>query len=104
MTCEHLKPLEDAILAAGIRVTFRGQAWSQNCREWVYFDAFLDTAAVRELMAFPACVEDHAHRGTHDGQERGLVCTDCHDAIMGRYDPTPGLAVFPPASGTPSAS
>lgn len=104
MTCEHLFSLERALLAAGIRVRFRGQAWSQNCREWVYFDVFLDTAAVRALLALPTCVEDHAHRGTHDGQERGLLCTTCHDAIMGRYEPTPGLPRFPAVSGSPSSS
>jgi len=94
MTCEHLKPLEQAIMTCGIRETFRGEAWSQNCREWVYFDCFIDTAAVRHLFAFPSCVADHSHRGTHDGQERGFVCSDCHDAIMGRYEPSSGVTVF----------
>jgi hypothetical protein len=42
MTCEHLLPLEEALLAEGIRETSRGQAWSENCREWVYFDCRLD--------------------------------------------------------------
>jgi hypothetical protein len=27
----------------------------------------------------------HAHLGTHDGQEYGLVCEQCHDAIMGLH-------------------
>ncbi len=94
MTCEHLKALEQAILARGIRETSRGQAWSKNCREWVYFDCWLDTAALRKAFALPACVEEHVHRGTHDGQERGLVCSSCHDAVMGRIDPTPGLPEF----------
>jgi hypothetical protein len=93
MTCEHLRLLEDAIIAAGIPETFRGQAWSDNCREWVYFDCFIDIEAVRKRFSLAACVHDHIHRGTHDGQERGLECTECHDGIMGSY--APGPRVFP---------
>jgi hypothetical protein len=94
MVCEHLRPLEELLIARGIRVTFRGQAWSMNCREWVYFDCFLDTNAIRKAMTFPVYVQDHAHRGTHDGEERGLVCTQCHDAIIGLYEPVTGKLIF----------
>jgi hypothetical protein len=83
MVCEHLSHLEAEIMAQGIKETFRGQAWSKNCREWVYFDCFFDNQLLRRRLAFSACVVDHEHRGTHDGQESGFVCTECHDAIMG---------------------
>ena len=83
MVCEHLRELEERMLAAGLRVTFRGQAWSRNCREWVYFDCLLDRAAIRETIEFAPCVKDHEHLGTHDGAEAGFVCQECHDAIMG---------------------
>src|SRR5215813_6160941 len=95
MVCEHLAPLEQALIDRGIVVTFRGQAWSMNCREWVYFDCFLDAPAIRKQLSFPECVQDHSHRGTHDGQERGLVCTLCHDGIMGLYEPARGKLIFP---------
>ena len=94
MTCEHLRPLEQAILARGIRETFRGQAWSLNCREWVYFDCFIDAESVRRRFTLAECVQEHQHRGTHDGQERGFVCSQCHDGIMGNYDLRPHAAVF----------
>lgn len=94
MTCDHLRALEQAIIARGIRETFRGQAWSQNCREWVYFDCFIDTTAVRRAFDLPSCVAEHSHRGTHDGQERGFVCSVCHDGILGRYEPVAGCTVF----------
>ena len=94
MTCEHLLPLEQAIIARGIPETFRGQSWSLNCREWVYFDCFIDLESVRSRFTLADCVHDHVHRGTHDGQERGFVCSQCHDGIMGRYDETPGAVVF----------
>jgi len=83
MVCEHLKALEEEMIASGMAITFRGQAWSKNCREWVYFDCFIDRQAIRERVDLPACVEDHEHLGTHDGQESGFRCVQCQDGIMG---------------------
>jgi hypothetical protein len=83
--CEHLAELEQALIEAGVRVTFRGKPWSTCCREWVYFTCWLDRPAIRERFSLADCVIDHDHRGTHDGQEAGLVCNVCHDAIMGAH-------------------
>ena len=94
MLCEHLKQLEDAILKHGARETFRGKPWSQNCREWVYFDCYIDTDAVSKAFPLPTCVKIHAHRGTHDGEERGFVCHECWDAVIGSYEPKPGMLIF----------
>lgn len=95
MLCEHLRHVEQAILASGIRETARGQVWSMNCREWAYFDGYIDTAAVRKAFELASCVQDHTHRGTHDGSEHGLVCDACQDAVMGTVDPLPGRPIFP---------
>jgi deoxyribodipyrimidine photolyase len=86
MTCEHLRQLEQGLVEAGVPITFRGQAWSSNCREWVYFACWLDRAAIRNRLKLADCVHDHDHRGTHNGQEAGFVCADCHDAIMGIHE------------------
>jgi hypothetical protein len=86
MVCRHLAELERALIDAGVEVTYRGQAWSSNCREWVYFKCWLDRAAVRARMKFDDCVTDHEHCGTHDGQEAGFVCSQCHDGIMGVHE------------------
>jgi hypothetical protein len=94
MLCEHLHPLEQLFLTRGIREIYRGRAWSSNCREWVYFDCYIDTQAVLARMSLADCVHEHVHRGTHDGEERGLVCTQCRDAIMGHYEAKPGLPVI----------
>jgi hypothetical protein len=85
VVCEHLRHLETEILARGVTETFRGQAWSRNCREWVYFDCYFDLPALRQRFMFDPCVADHVHLGTHDGQEAGLECTQCKDAIMGHH-------------------
>ena len=95
MVCEHLSMVEKAILDAHIPVTFRGQAWSKNCREWVYFDAYLYTKRIIEEFHLSEFVIEHSHRGTHDGQEHGLVCTKCHDAIMGLHQPMGSNRTFP---------
>lgn len=95
MTCQHLNELEAAIQARGIRETFRGKAWSDNCREWVYFDCYIDLAAVRRRFNVPSCVREHTHLGTHNGAERGFVCGECHDGIMGAYEQRGGIVVFP---------
>ena len=83
MICEHLKLLENDLVAAGVRETYRGQAWTHNCREWVYFDCYLDRDSIRKRLDLPDVVQDREHCGTHDGQESGFYCTQCHDGIMG---------------------
>lgn len=85
MVCEHLKQLETELIEAGVRETYRGSTWGKNCREWVYFDCYLDLESLRGRIPFDSCVQDHMHLGTHDGQESGLQCTECCDAIMGYH-------------------
>jgi len=63
MVCEHLQPLEAELQAAGVRETFRGKPWSANCREWVYFDCYLDKTSIRKRMQLAGCVVDHEHLG-----------------------------------------
>jgi hypothetical protein len=86
MVCEHLRKLEEDIIAAGIAETARGQLWSENCREWVYFDCFIDRERVEARYDFAECVKYHEHRGTHDGCEAGFECTECKDGVMGVHE------------------
>jgi hypothetical protein len=95
MLCNHLRPVEDALKQAGAKELSRGQAWAKNCREWVYVDLHLDTATILAKFKLPALVEEHVHHGTHDGSERGIVCTEHQDAIMGPVDPSPDRPSFP---------
>lgn len=83
MTCSHLKTLETELLAAGIRETYRGTPWSQNCREWVYFDVVLDTASLAARLRFDPCVEISENLDPKSGTERGFYCRQCQDAVMG---------------------
>jgi hypothetical protein len=41
-------------------------------------------------LAFTDFVQDHVYGDPKAGQERGFVCDEHHDAIMGLYEPDPG--------------
>lgn len=84
LVCEHLRALEDHLRGKGVQVTFAGQAWSSNCRHWVYFDAVLDCDALRKEFGLAGCVTVHQNDDPRSGTEKGLVCDVHHDAIMGR--------------------
>jgi hypothetical protein len=94
MICEHLQQLERELKNAGIKETFRGQAWSHNCREWAYFDCHLDLHSIRQRIKFAECVIDHENADPHSGTERGLVCAEHYDAIIGSLDEIEGKPVF----------
>lgn len=83
MVCRHLVALERALLDAGATVTYRGQAWTRNCREWVYFDVALNLAAIRARFALGPEIEAHENTDPRSGLEAGFVCSACHDAVMG---------------------
>lgn len=84
MLCACLAPLEREIIASGAVETSRGQAWSRNCREWVYFDLVFDIEALTSRFSFPPSVATHENTDPKSGLERGLVCNQHHDAVMGR--------------------
>lgn len=83
--CEHLRVAEEYIRNQGGRVVSSGQPWSANCHIWVYFDTILDGDSLIKGLGLASCVQTHDHRGTHDGSERGIVCTVHHDGIMGPH-------------------
>ena len=86
MVCAHLRPLEQELISLGIQETFRGQAWTENCREWVYFYCVLDLATLRKRLALPYCVVEHINDDPRTGRERGFVCNQHHDGIIGGYE------------------
>jgi hypothetical protein len=85
MLCRHLAELERQLIDAGIPLTFRGQAWTDNCREWVYFACWLDRPALRQRLHLEEFVVDHDNDDVRSGRESGLVCSRCHDGIVGAH-------------------
>lgn len=93
--CEHLQPIEQYIKSKEVAETFRGQAWSNNCREWVYFDCVLDAESLKEKINAPACIIVHEYLDNRAGNEKGLICDCCQDGIMG-YHPDSAVAKTKP--------
>ncbi len=87
MTCEHLNPLEKELASICVKEVYRGKPWSDNCREWVYYDCvFTDLEkTISRFQLNKEIVQIHSHLGTHDGREHGLFCTQCKDGIMGKH-------------------
>jgi hypothetical protein len=81
--CEHLRALEDELVAGNRKITFAGQAWSSNCRHWVYVDEVLDCEALIRRLKLGAGVTVHSNHDPRSGRERGLVCGPCKDAVVG---------------------
>lgn len=81
--CEHLIELEKAIKEKGIKETFRGQAWTDNCREWVYFDCLLALEKLKLRFNFADCVIVQINNDSRSGMEAGFYCSLCKDAVMG---------------------
>ena len=103
MVCEHLRDLEEALIRRGYPVAYRGQTWTRNCREWVYFDCTLVLEDIRRIFSFEACVQDHVHRGTHEGSEQGFVCHEHWDAVVGALPDGSPRREFHGADRTPGS-
>ena len=83
--CEHLALLEAALKAKGVKETYRGQPWSNNCREWAYFDCILNPAILREKYRLPEFIIYHTNDDPRSGTEAGFLCEKCHDGIIGHH-------------------
>jgi hypothetical protein len=83
LVCEHLRELEQELIEAGIKETARGQVWTENCSEWVYFDVVLDIKSLLARFDFDKCVTVHENLDPRSGTERGFYCNQCQDGVMG---------------------
>ena len=81
--CEHLQTLDDEITQKGIKETFRGEAWSSNAREWVYYECVLNLDEIQRRYNFPDFVKIHINNDNRSGMEAGFYCELCKDAVMG---------------------
>jgi hypothetical protein len=81
--CEHLAGLETELKNRGIKETFRGKAWSENSREWVYYDCVLGIDKLRRKFNFPDSVKIQINDDNKLGMEAGFYCELCKDGIMG---------------------
>jgi hypothetical protein len=94
--CEHLQAADKYVRDLGAHVISAGRPWSTNCRIWIYFDTLLDCERLIKGLGLAPCVQIHDHRGTHDGSERGIVCTIHNDGVMGAHpeDASPAAKII----------
>lgn len=83
--CEHLLPLDNELKERRIKETFRGQPWSNNTREWVYFDCVLMVDEIKKRYNFPDFVSVHVNDDNKSGMEKGFYCELCMDGVMGHH-------------------
>lgn len=83
LVCKHLSTLESELKSSNILETFNGQAWSLNCRQWIYYDCYIDIINLRKRIKLEECVVDYEYLDFKVGSEAGLYCTVCKDAIIG---------------------
>ena len=79
---EHLERLDTELKNRGIQETFRGKAWSENCREWVYYDCILDLDKLKQRFNFPDFVKVHINDDNKSGMEAGFYCELCKDGVI----------------------
>lgn len=87
--CIHLKPLQDYLIGLSIAETYRGQVWSENCREWIYYDAVLKPKELIQRFHFDDTIKIFDYQDIKVGSELGLECSVCHDGIMGPHPGSP---------------
>lgn len=81
--CDHLLKLDLELKNSRIKETSRGEAWTKNTREWVYYDCVLNLEKLQKRFAFPDCVTIHINNDERSGLEAGFYCEECQDAVMG---------------------
>jgi hypothetical protein len=83
--CEHLAALDRHLKESGFEETFRGQAWSNNCREWAYYDCVLNFESLRKKFNLPDFVVVHFNDDPRSGLEAGFTCEECKDGVIGAH-------------------
>jgi hypothetical protein len=81
--CEHLMELDCYIKSKKIKEIFRGKAWSENCREWVYYDCILNVNTLKEKFNLDGCIKIHEYNDIKVANELGFYCNSCKDAVIG---------------------
>lgn len=92
-SCSHLAALEDAIRAAGIGTQADGASWwtredgtkpgANTGGGWVYFDCFLDRAALETRFGLTEPVYYESWDGMVAGHEAGFYCREHDSAVVG---------------------
>jgi len=81
--CEHLRPLEDAILAAGVPFAPIVSPYAENHTTWFMCDATFDEPSLRRRLLLPEFVTYTEYDGRVAGSDATFACARCDHAILG---------------------
>jgi len=81
--CEHLRPLEEAIVAAGVQFGPIISPYSENRTTWFMCDATFDEPALRKRLLLPEFVTYAEYDGRVAGSDATFACARCDHAILG---------------------
>src|SRR4029453_9043470 len=57
---------------------------------WTRYACYLDLSSIRARLKLAECVVDHVFKDNWQGEERGFVCDEHDDAVIGDYERRPG--------------
>jgi hypothetical protein len=69
-----LEALDNYVRNKNVKELFRGNAWSKNCREWVYYDCVLNVKKLKEKFSFNNCVIIREYNDIKVANELGFFC------------------------------
>jgi hypothetical protein len=81
--CEHLRPIEEAIVAAGVQFGPILSPYGENRTTWFMCDATFDEPSLRTRLALPEFVTYSEYDGRVAGSDATFACTRCDHAILG---------------------
>jgi tetratricopeptide (TPR) repeat protein len=91
--CEHLKRVEDYLVALGIKILDPAWRFGPNGEITVHYDAWLDISSLREKFQLDPCVGISEWDDRRGSDGRGFVCTVHQDSIEGYYHRRPDTPI-----------
>lgn len=83
--CEHLNPVESYLIQLGRKPNLRSRASIAQARRRMLYNCVLDSDALIARFSLPEHVEAFEALDTPAGEESGLICHVCQEALSGAH-------------------
>lgn len=81
---DSLRELAEYLLKNKNRITFFGQAWSNENADWIYFDTQLNLDRLKKKFNLKDNIVVHENLDPKSGTERGFIDKLTGEGLMGR--------------------
>lgn len=85
ISCEHLKPLEEAVNQDKAEILKTGDWWDKGSERNVYYNCYLDQTEILRRFEFPKFVKYREWDGRVGGHEVGFYCEKCQASVVGNH-------------------